>query len=126
MIKEEMCFPETWEEFRKQYRIVDTEEVYTNGVEMIPTFRVEQWLDHISVNCSQNKMEQVAKMFSKKLNEEFTAVVGYEKVKCKFTNDGLKNEFFDSWGVSNTFLGCLITGEAVIVDEQDGTGGIIV
>ena len=64
-----------------------------------------------------NRMADVARLFGKKLDEEFIAVVGYEKVKCKFTNDGLKNECFDSWGVSNTFLGCLLTGEAVIVDE---------
>ena len=65
MTENEMCFPETWEEFRKQYRIVDIEKVYTNGIEMIPTFRVKQWLDHMesvkhSQQSEQNKMAQVA------------------------------------------------------------------
>lgn len=42
----EMKFPETWEEFEKDYGFTDTEEVYTNGSRLIPSFRVEQWLEH--------------------------------------------------------------------------------
>ena len=41
-----MDFPETWEEFEKQYGFTDTEQVYTNGSRLIPSFRVEQWLEH--------------------------------------------------------------------------------
>ena len=39
-----MNFPETFEEFAEQYKIVDKKEVYTNGTELIPIFRVKQWL----------------------------------------------------------------------------------
>lgn len=46
MCGEVMLFPETVEEFIKQYKIVDDQHVYTNGVELIPVFRVEQWLAH--------------------------------------------------------------------------------
>ena len=41
-----MTFPDTVEEFMEQYKIVDTEHVYTNGVEMVPIFRMEQWFEH--------------------------------------------------------------------------------
>lgn len=41
-----MTFPETWEEFEKSYGFADSEEVYTNGSRLIPSFRVKQWLDH--------------------------------------------------------------------------------
>lgn len=41
-----MSFPETFDEFADQYKIVDKQEVYTNGTELIPIFRVKQWLDH--------------------------------------------------------------------------------
>lgn len=44
----QISFPETWEEFEKKYGIVDTEETYTNGAILIPSFRVKQWLDYIS------------------------------------------------------------------------------
>jgi len=47
MENQSMVFPKTFEEFAKLYGFVDEEEVYTNGSELIPVFRVQQWLDHI-------------------------------------------------------------------------------
>lgn len=44
---EQMTFPESWEEFKKIYAFKDEEWIYTNGAELIPTFRVEQWFEHI-------------------------------------------------------------------------------
>ena len=44
-----LTFPATFEEFTEQYKIVDKKEVYTNGTELIPIFRVKQWLDHADV-----------------------------------------------------------------------------
>lgn len=41
-----MTFPNTVDEFMEQYKIVDTERVYTNGTEMIPIFRMQQWFEH--------------------------------------------------------------------------------
>ena len=41
-----MTFPETFDEFAEQYKIVDSKEIYTNGTELIPIFRVKQWLEH--------------------------------------------------------------------------------
>lgn len=43
-----MKFPETWEEFAEQYAFVDSEQIYTNGADLIAVFRVEQWLEHLS------------------------------------------------------------------------------
>ena len=37
-----MIFPDTVEEFMEQYKIVDTDHVYTNGVELVPIFRMKQ------------------------------------------------------------------------------------
>lgn len=47
MTREKMEFPNTFDEFVKSYGFKDNEEVYTNGSELIPVFRVKQWLDHI-------------------------------------------------------------------------------
>lgn len=41
-----MMFPDTVEEFMEQYKIVDREQVYTNGTELVPIFRMEQWFEH--------------------------------------------------------------------------------
>ena len=42
-----MTFPATFEEFAESYKIVDKEQIYTNGTALIPIFRVKQWLDHL-------------------------------------------------------------------------------
>ena len=42
-----MAFPDTVEEFMENYKIVDTDEVYTNGAELVPIFRMKQWFEHL-------------------------------------------------------------------------------
>lgn len=42
-----MTFPDTVEEFMENYKIVDTDEVYTNGAELVPIFRMKQWFEHL-------------------------------------------------------------------------------
>jgi len=41
-----MDFPETFEEFALFYAFRDNEKIYTNGSDLIPVFRVKQWLEH--------------------------------------------------------------------------------
>ena len=41
-----MQFPETFEEFVNQYSFKDKKEIYTNGAELIPSFRVEQGIEY--------------------------------------------------------------------------------
>lgn len=47
MSGEVMQFPKTVEEFMEKYKVVDTEHVYTNGTELVPIFRMEQWFEHL-------------------------------------------------------------------------------
>jgi hypothetical protein len=44
--KDCLTFPATFDEFAEAYKIVDSKEIYTNGAELIPIFRVKQWLEH--------------------------------------------------------------------------------
>ena len=44
---EQMDFPNTFDEFVEHYGFKDKDEIYTNGSEIIPVFRVKQWLEHI-------------------------------------------------------------------------------
>lgn len=46
MMGEIMQFPETVEEFMQQYKITDSEQIYTNGSMLVPSFRVEQMIEH--------------------------------------------------------------------------------
>ena len=42
---EMMLFPDSVEEFMEYYKVVDTEHIYSNGVEFVPIFRMRQWFD---------------------------------------------------------------------------------
>ena len=41
-----MTFPASVEEFMEQYKITDTEHVYSNGTEYVPVYRMKQWFEH--------------------------------------------------------------------------------
>ena len=58
MANEQMEFPETWEEFEKDYGFNDSEEVYTNNSRLIPSFRVKQWLDHLEKEPYEMTVEE--------------------------------------------------------------------
>ena len=57
---DKMTFPKTFDDFAEQYKIID-KEVYTNGAELIPIFRVRQWLEHKAgaVKVKHGKWEDV-------------------------------------------------------------------
>ena len=57
MANEMMDFPQTVEEFMEQYKIVDSKEIYSNGMEMVPIFRMKQWFEHqMSVEQYRQRM----------------------------------------------------------------------
>ena len=41
-----MAFPASVEEFMEQYKMTDTEHVYSNGTEYVPIYRMKQWFEH--------------------------------------------------------------------------------
>lgn len=57
-----MMFPKTVDEFMEQYKIVDSDKVYTNGAELVPIFRMKQWFEHVDavevVRCKDCKHKQ--------------------------------------------------------------------
>lgn len=44
-----MPIPDNWKDFVKEYSFKDIREIYTNGSWLIPTFRVEQMMEHYLV-----------------------------------------------------------------------------
>ena len=50
-----MNFPNTFDEFAEQYKIVDDKEIYTNGTELIPIFRVKQWLEYRNKDRNEDR-----------------------------------------------------------------------
>lgn len=43
-----MEFPASVEEFMEQYKMTDTEHVYSNGTEYVPIYRMKQWFEHVN------------------------------------------------------------------------------
>ena len=41
-----MKFSASVEEFMEQYKMTDTEHVYSNGTEYVPIYRMKQWFEH--------------------------------------------------------------------------------
>ena len=61
MMGEIMQFPETVEEFMQQYKITDIQQVYTNGTELVPIFRMKQWFEAHKrrwIPCSERLPEE--------------------------------------------------------------------
>lgn len=50
-----MEFPKDWKKFIKEYKITDSEHIYSNGIDFIPVFRVEQMIAHYFLNKKQSK-----------------------------------------------------------------------
>lgn len=88
-MSETMNFPETFDEFAENYKITDDKQVYTKRTELIPIFRVRQWLmrpDKNAKTVEQIKSEAV-KEFAERLKEmstqgfwETDAYVGVEQI----------------------------------------------
>ncbi len=69
---------------------------------------------------AENKMEQVAKLFGKRLlGEEFVISVRQVKYVALFSYDGLEiyNTCYDCWQIDYERLADLLTGKAVIIDD---------
>lgn len=58
---EQMDFPNTFDEFAEDYGFKDKDEVYTNGSELIPVFRVKQWLEHISTTKNNLGVDYISR-----------------------------------------------------------------
>lgn len=64
-----MEFPKTFDEFVDSYGFIDTEEVYTNGSQLIPVFRIKQWFEHIKA-LSENKGDLISRAYIEPIVEE--------------------------------------------------------
>lgn len=100
-----MTFPDNWEDFINDYSFKDTEEIYTNGSELIPVFRVKQLIDHyflfsdkFSYDCgkpltnemieglrrNQEELEKRVEKIAKELTEEKKRKIAELKAEIAF------------------------------------------
>lgn len=66
-----MEFPNTIKEFINQYSFKDEKEIYTNGSELIPVFRVMQAIEHYekSNDIIEQIKEEIKVYFKSKVDE---------------------------------------------------------
>ena len=55
-----MEFPDTVEEFMNLYKVVDSDHVYSNGVEFIPIYRMKQWFEHLQPKSNGDRIRSMS------------------------------------------------------------------
>ena len=100
-----MEFPDTVDEFMEQYKMTDTECVYSNGIEYVPIFRMKQWFEHLKIKPSYDELLKAARA----MHTWIFLHSGNEKLAYKAC--GLSDEM-------NAFLG--YSGSFTLTDMSGG------
>ena len=53
---------ESLDDFMESYKITDTEKIYSNGMELVPIFRVKQWFEY---NNQDKEIERLNNIINK-------------------------------------------------------------
>ena len=99
-LKQEPCgteimeFPETFEQFAKEYGFKDSDEVYTNGSDLIPIFRVKQWLEH-EMSAEQYRQRMIQAFHNTDCDELIAICVLPTEKEFKHLEWLLKNHYKD-------------------------------
>lgn len=91
MTNEQMEFPKTWEEYEQEYGFNDAEEVYSNNIRLIPSFRVKQWLEHINTQ-QESEGEKMALQYANSYNDGFMEGIKHNRPNCGARMEEAKDE----------------------------------
>jgi hypothetical protein len=83
----------------EQYKIVDREEVYTNGAEMVPIFRMKQWFEHEALGKDTNVHTKSALDHIHNVVSEREYQRGYKQAKEEYNHKltVIKRTIKDYW-----------------------------
>lgn len=97
-----MMFPNDWKKFLTEYSFIDHKEFYTNGSRLIPTFRVEQMIEHYF--ATDNNVGGTWIPVSERFPENDTAVIVATDngmvFQCLYSYDGW--DLWDGYRVNIT------------------------
>jgi hypothetical protein len=88
-----MNYPKTMKEFIDEFSFKDSEEIYTNGVELVPVVRVEHAFEHYSKEICNATIDEFAERMSLVISE--TIIWGILLQKCYRTYDEQSEEIVD-------------------------------
>lgn len=72
------------DEFMEYYKVVDTEEVYSNGTEFVPIFRVKQWEEYNSKDKEIERLHSIIKEVREYIkNTTYADITGLETHSIK-------------------------------------------
>lgn len=74
-----MEFPNTMKEFIESFSFKDSEEVYTNGAELVPVFRVEQGFEHYEQEIRTKAIDEFANWMYERHSKDLTDYVEWYK-----------------------------------------------
>lgn len=74
---EMMHFPDTVEEFMELFKVIDSDHVYSNGIEFVPIFRMQQWFEHLKAQ-PKTEGDKIRSM-----SDEELAELWWERVDCE-------------------------------------------
>ena len=79
---DQMQFPKKVEDFIEEYSFKDEDEVYTNGSQLIPVFRIEQMLEYYFKNNAKQEYVAIVNITKqkKKLNKRLVIYLMIQKV----------------------------------------------
>lgn len=78
-----MDFPNTFKEFIDEYSFKDREEVYTNGSELIQTFRVMQGYEHFIAEHDKQIRDEVIDCITEKYYDVIESVLHNREKEIK-------------------------------------------
>ena len=112
-----MMFPETIEEFIDKYKFIDTDQIYTNGSELIQVFRVMQWVEHERALDAEPTQEEINNAVRKRA-EEVLNIVRCEDCKYwVYDNFNDEGEITDA-GVVDPMVVIVICRQMISVQEE--------
>jgi hypothetical protein len=86
-MNEQMEFQNNIDEFIKQYSFIDKEQIYTNDSELIPVFRIKQWIEY------KNKgIDELIKKYEEEMNI-YTSEINHWTDERKNSKDSNYNEY---------------------------------
>ena len=77
---DKMEFPKTMREFIDNHSFKDSEEVYTNGAELVPVFRVEQALEHYEKEIRNKALDDFAENMKELCEVGEISVSGWNRI----------------------------------------------
>ena len=83
-----MIFPDTVEEFMEEYKLVDSDQVYSNGSEFVPIFRMKQWFEHVN-GIPKTNGDRLRAMNNEELCNEYFRILDHELGRYTDSRAGL-------------------------------------